>query len=287
VHGIENITVDGSTAPGAGITITNYSLVFTGPSDLSNPSSNIIVRHIAFRNQYHVGYNTSALEFSYGTNTLVVDHCSFSGHYWRGINLYDSCYDATIQWCFFGTFGGNPAAASSASNGYDYAMHIARRCHRTSVDHCLFFRGAYRKPEFSFDDSDGPFTPTDITGDMANCLVYDDIGGSDHFGTVHQELARVNLRTSYYYTIAPNNDHNSMIHASANPGTIYVSGLTGKAGTVVTTNSTTGTPHSVDTYAVLPLESTATVAANATKVGAGRFPRDATDNGYAATINIT
>jgi hypothetical protein len=153
------------------------------------------------------------------------------------------------------------------------------------VDHCLFFRGSYRHPEFSYSDSDGPFTPTDITGDMANCLIYDDIGGSDHYGTVHQELAKVNIRNSYYYAVPPNNDHNSSIHTSANANSVYLSGVAGKAGTVVTTNSSTLTPYTVASHAVLPLEPSAYDAAGTVKSGAGRFPRDATDTAWAALVS--
>jgi hypothetical protein len=283
--GFDNVTVDGSTAPGEGITIRNYSLVFTGPPDLSNGCNNIIVRHLAFRGQYHVGYNTAALEFSYGTTNFVADHCSFSGFYWRGLNVYDTCSDGTISWCFFGPYGGPVGGPYNAGNGYDYQMHLARKSSRLSVDHCLFFRGSYRHPEFSYSDSDGPFTPTDITGDMANCLIYDDIGGSDHYGTVHQELAKVNIRNSYYYAVPPNNDHNSSIHTSANANSVYLSGVAGKAGTVVTTNSSTLTPYTVASHAVLPLEPSAYDAAGTVKSGAGRFPRDATDTAWAALVS--
>jgi hypothetical protein len=277
------ITIDGSTAPGAGITITKYGLEFKG-------GSNMILRHLAFRDILGEKavppdeHQTGCLTFR-GTKNFVVDHCSFSGFRWRGIDVITGCADATIQWCFFGPYAGT---------GYDYQMHIAGQPNRISVDHNLFFRGSYRHPEFDYDwtDGKGP-VPVDTTGDMANCLVYDDIGGTGHYGTIVQGNARVNIRNSYYHAVANGgaNGYNRVVTATAFPiigdnGKIYKSGLVSNAGTNLTSYYETSTPWAVPSYAVLPLESSAVVAANSVKSGAGRFPRDSVDTSFAASIVI-
>ncbi len=103
-----NITVAGQTAPGDGITLTNYPFEFA--------SNNIIVRYMRFR----LGGNVSdqyldAMTSNFNRN-IIVDHCSLS---W-GTDETGSFYaneNFTLQWCILSE-GLNRSTHSKGEHGY-------------------------------------------------------------------------------------------------------------------------------------------------------------------------
>jgi hypothetical protein len=103
-----NITVAGQTAPGDGITLTNYPFEFA--------SSNIIVRFMRFR----LGANVTdqyldAMTSNFNRN-IIVDHCSLS---W-GTDETGSFYaneNFTLQWCILSE-GLNRSTHSKGEHGY-------------------------------------------------------------------------------------------------------------------------------------------------------------------------
>jgi len=263
--GYSNFTIDGSTADSPGITITKWGLEFAG-------CSNFIIKHIAVRDVDAVQYQ-SCFTLRNGCHNFILDHLSADGYSHRGIDIYNGCYDATVSWCFVGKFG--PTGLSN------FPMLVGKIVDRISVDHCIFYDGDTRLPQFDYDNNAGAGpVPSGITGDMANCLVYE----WDYSGLTVHGNAWVNCRQTYFKSTT-NTTFNLAIHTETE-AFVYQSGCTGSGVAITTANSATN-PYSVAAYAVLPLETTATVAANACLAGAGRFPRDATDIAYAAAMTIT
>lgn len=265
--GFANFTIDGSTAPGAGITLIKWGLEFAG-------CSNFIIRHLAIRDVDAFQFQ-SCLTLRNGCHDFILDHISADGYSHRGIDIYNGCYTGTISWCFIGPFG--PTGLSN------FPMLVGKIVDRISVDHCIFHDANTRMPQFDYDNTDGVGpVPTGITGDVANCLIHE----WDYSGLTVHGNAWVNCRQTYFKSTT-NTGANLAIHTETQ-AFVYQSGCTG-SGVNITTANTAGTPYPVAAYAVLPLESTATVAANVCKAanGAGRMPRDATDTAFAAAITIT
>ncbi len=284
-----NVVLDGSSRAN-GVTITGQALRFDG-------IRNLVIRDIAFRDcatQWE-----GALQFRdyAGTKSqdILIDRCSFSGFAWRGIDFTEGTHHATVQWCFFGPngdYGGTPPA-------YNYPAYVGDLSDRVSFDHCLFYNGGYRQPGAAYDMNEIGSTPSFVTMDVANCLVWstlaayaDPANPYGYFaGTTVLVLSEANVRQCYYHATAYTTDNHALYTANAaapsGPGYIYQSGNKFKddAGSLVTTYAA-GSPYSVESGAELALESTATIAAQQTLAYAGRYPRDATDSGFAANISI-
>ena len=89
-----NITIAGQTAPGDGIATRNYEVSFSG-------SSNVIVRHIRFRQGLTTGQDRkSAVNINAGTN-MIFDHVSIEWGRWDTVDMTSSS-DITIQYSIVG-----------------------------------------------------------------------------------------------------------------------------------------------------------------------------------------
>lgn len=283
--GLSNIVIEGpATITGRGLRTENCD--------------HIVFRNLAFRaiDDPWLG----ELEIRGGSHDILVDRCSFSGYSWRGLNIWTGSHDVTVQWCFFGPF-------TDYGTSYNYLAYAGDGAYHISFDHCVFFDGSYRQPQFTYDyagDSGGTSIgdPTTITGDVANCLMYSTIGGTDvlpgdgfwSFVGSHSK-SWVNVRQCYFHSAASagyrGDDHaietQPNTPSDSEAGIAYVSGCKYKddAGSLVTTHAA-ASPYDTTGYD-LPLESTATVAAQQALAYAGRYPRDATDAAFAAQIAIT
>jgi len=83
-----NVTIAGQTAPGDGITLTNYPLRILN-------LENIIIRYIRFRKGDLSGEQNDSFE-ARGVSDMIIDHCSFSWGTDETCSLYD-LKNATIQ----------------------------------------------------------------------------------------------------------------------------------------------------------------------------------------------
>ena len=92
--GLQNISLEGQTAPGDGITIAGYD------TDISN-SKNLIFRFIHFRvgtdNLLSGGDSMDAL-WGRDNDTFMVDHCTFSWNTDETLSTYRG-RNGTVQWC--------------------------------------------------------------------------------------------------------------------------------------------------------------------------------------------
>jgi pectate lyase len=130
------VTIDGETAPGQGITLLHHGIHFRGNC------KDIIVRHLRIRVTTG-GSSGDALLF-WGTDggtveRVLVEHCSLMGATDENVNTWGSVRDVTFQWTIIAE-GRLPHSMGWLSGvGSD----------RITIHHCLFAHNADRSPRLA------------------------------------------------------------------------------------------------------------------------------------------
>lgn len=160
------VTIDGSTAPGRGITLLHHGIHFCGDCD------DIIVRHLRIR--VTTGGSSGDCLLFWGNDggtveRLLVDHCSLMGATDESVNTWGRVRDVTCQWTIIAE-GQRPHSMGWLS-GAD--------SDRVSIHHCLFAHNADRSPKLQ----GGRY-------DVVNNVIYN---WSLHNATKVGEGARVNF----------------------------------------------------------------------------------------------
>ncbi|MBM4035309.1 MAG: hypothetical protein FJ291_26490 [Planctomycetes bacterium] len=128
------VTVDGSTAPGKGITLVGFGIEFRGDCD------DIIVRHLRIRVATRKEDNDCLLFWGNQGGTVervLVDHCSLMGASDENVNTWGQVRDVTFQWTLIAEGSLPHSMGWLSGTGSD----------RISIHHCLFAHNADRSPK--------------------------------------------------------------------------------------------------------------------------------------------
>ena len=102
-----DITLNGDSAPGDGITLYGRSTSFSG-------QNNVIVRYIRFREGINGDKGKCSVNLSNGGN-MIFDHCSIEWGRWDCLGLTQGSHDVTFQNCIIGE-GVDPQRFGSLSD---------------------------------------------------------------------------------------------------------------------------------------------------------------------------
>src|ERR1017187_10178006 len=101
------ITLDGQTAPGDGVTLYGRSVSFSG-------QSNVVVRYLRFREGIEGDKGKCSVNLSHGSD-MIFDHCSIEWGRWDCLGVTQGSHDITFQNCIIGE-GVDPQRFGSLSD---------------------------------------------------------------------------------------------------------------------------------------------------------------------------
>jgi len=173
----KDLTIAGQTAPGDGITLTNYPV--------SVKTSNVIIRYLRFRmgDQKHV--EADALG-GFETRDIIVDHCSMSWSTDECVSFYNND-NFTLQWCIISESLRKSAHAKGA-HGYGGIWGGKN----ASFHHNLMANNDSRNPRFG-EREGSAYALTDLV-DMRNNVFYN-WGNNIAYGG---EAMHINIINNYY-----------------------------------------------------------------------------------------
>ena len=166
-----NITIAGQTAPGEGITVSDYATSFQ--------ADNIIVRYMRFRLGDRYPSEDDAFGGRYHKN-IIIDHSSFSWSVDEVLSMYAN-ENTTLQWSIVSE---SMLMTTHQKGRHGYAGIWGGN--NTSFHHNIIAHNVSRNPRFA----GSPNFPID----MYNNVVYN----WGFFSTYGGEEGRYNLRNNYY-----------------------------------------------------------------------------------------
>jgi hypothetical protein len=263
------ITVDGLSAPGAGITLRNAGLIIRGPGH------DIVIRGLRIRNARQDGiWVTDA------ASNVLIEHVSVHNSADGNIDITrDGTRDVTVAWSVLA----EPA-------GEEKNMLIAFLPTRISLHHNLFIAAQQRNPQVTYDDSAFRRRDTQTTLDMRNNLLWNWRGG---YGARIRYGARANVINNYFAAAGGDAkdalvvcrglvDDSQCYDDPTNMARAFVSGNVGAAGVDIDGEGTEVTPFPAPDIDTDP----ARVAACDVLAGAGVRPLDALDDAYLAMVRL-
>lgn len=172
-----NVTINGQTAPGEGITITNYPV--------SVNANNVIIRFLRFRMGDAKQVEADALG-GFEHKDIIVDHCSMSWSTDECLSFYNND-NLTLQWCIIAE-SLRKSAHSKGAHGYGgiWGGRMA------SFHHNLMANHDSRNPRFGEREGTA-YALTDLV-DMRNNVFYN-WGSNSAYGG---EAMRINIVNNYY-----------------------------------------------------------------------------------------
>ncbi|MFC0215794.1 pectinesterase family protein [Paenibacillus chartarius] len=174
-----NLTIAGQTAPGEGITVSDYATYFE--------ADNLIVRYMRFRLGDRYPSEDDAFGGRYHKN-IIIDHCSFSWSVDEVLSMYVN-ENTTVQWSI--------ASESMLMTSHQKGRHGYAGIwggNNATFHHNLIAHNVSRNPRFA----GSPNFPLD----MYNNVIYN----WGFFSVYGGEQGRYNLRDNYY-KYGPNTYH--------------------------------------------------------------------------------
>ena len=245
----EHITVDGTTAPPPGITITAaHAGVANALLDLKE-CNDIIVRNLRIRDAPDTNYGDN-LRIWDDAHNIVIDHCSLRRGGDGALDISDGAHDITIQWCII---------AETVKNSL-----IRTGVYNISLHHNLYVAGDEKNPQL--DDAS--------VVDMVNNVVCD---WATNYGTRIRNGSTVNLVKNYYLASA-RSDQSDAVVISEDAGPVYMEGNVIPPACPASSTSGARFPAPPVTETG-PADALASVAAEA-----GAWPRDQEDADYVVSV---
>ncbi len=277
------VTIDGSTAPPPGITITNRGLQIRGTAG----AHDVVVQHVRVRDAA-ASESTDCIQVSHGAYNVVLDHVSTAGCGDGNIDVTGDpsgvappAHDVTVSWSILA----EPRSGK--------AMLVKYGASRLTLHHNLFLRSVTRNPSVS---REGYPPDGDTTLDMRNNVVWDWAGGT---GTLVRFGATANVVANLYGNpsggdhdraqalvvcgSAPAGGDGSCVGQGAGvEGRAYVAGNVSVDGVAVDAARTEAAPFPAPPVAT----EDACAAARRVLAGAGAQPADAADRAYLAAVRL-
>lgn len=247
-----HITVDASSAPAPGITITAASAAVTGALLEVKQGHDVILRHLRICDAPDPEAGDNLRIWDNACN-VVVDHCSFRRASDGNLDISDGAHDVTIQWCILAETYKNSLIRTGVSN--------------ISLHHNLYVHGDERNPQL--DDA--------ASVDMVNNVIYDWAG---NYGTRLRNAASANI-VANVYVVGPRSDSQDALVLYADVGPVYIEGNDLPPACEVT--GTTPSRLAAPAVTEIPTQE----ALRAVLDEAGASPRDDDDNGYVAIVAST
>lgn len=298
--GLANITLDGTTAPSPGVTLTasGGQSGSQGVGEIRWRSCHdLIIKGIRFRNY---GYLTDGMSFfptSVGDTdacyNVIIDRCSFSGHGKENLALWGPEHDFTITNCIFGpgwrtvhNYGLLISSTASVSPFWNGPQNV-------SVHRNLFYGLSWRQPAVGYDDGDGNLSALKaapgLSADVVNNLVwnirYDDPSGAldRGYGTVIYWGAKANVVNNYYQDSQHPGVSGSIVLETPGGTLAYIAGNYSKdGGSFPSSNSARFSTSGAD---VTTLAATTAASNILTQAGCRTGGLDAYDQGIINAIN--
>jgi len=246
------ITIDATTAPDPGITITAAHSGVTGALLDLKECHDIIVRNLRICDapDTNLGDNLRIWDDTYN---VVIDHCSLRRGGDGCLDISDRARNVTIQWCIIAETVKNSLIRTDVEN--------------LSLHHNLYCGGDERNPQL--DDA--------VNVDMVNNVICD---WASNYGTRVRNGATVNLVKNYYLA-TDRSDESDAVVIDGTAGGVYMS-----ANIVPSACGASGTTGS--RYPAPPVtELGPTEAMNAVLGEAGTWPRDDEDQTYVMAATST
>lgn len=241
------ITIDGSTAPGSGITLAGNPLYIQDSHD-------VVVTHIRVRHSKVDGLTIR------GSYNIVIDHCSFTDSGDENIGLTQDCHDVTVSWCIIGD---TRSAAELRPKGMLIANFDKPAVTNVSLHHNLFVHESQRSPQVS---------TSGLLDIRNNVILY-----WQAYGIRMRRGARGNIINNVFKTEA---NAKKAILLTEGPGPVYIGGNQGPGALNVNQFSTVRVPFAVATITT----DSAEAAEQKVLREAGALPRDEIDAALARRI---
>ena len=238
-----NLTIDGSTAPGQGITVQGRGI------DI-HTSNDIIVRHMRIR-----GAGNDGISVRFNSRNIVIDHCSVTDSVDGAIDITEGAHDITVQWTILGH--ARPNWYDLTTRGMLLNNEAQPAPTNISLHHNFWINNYQRSPEVS----------TAALIDIRNNVFWDWGARATRFN----QGGHGNVVNNVYVKPEATNRNDALVLES---GPVHVSGNLGPEGQNVNALSTAAAPLSVAPVTTDPAEGLDALI----RASVGAFPRDSIDS---------